>query len=139
MNVQDIYAVAKHLGGIVAQSRNAMPALAIAAAKSARASRIDEDDANGIYSEYSHHSLERVVDQTCNSFKANASKLRTLIKCALEHEDTLRLLERVTEEHHKARKMKDVTPLYDAMVTVCRWRLERGTTTASDIDKVLAR
>lgn len=133
----DIYNVARHLGEIVAQSRSAKPALAVAAAKEALASRIDEEDANSIFGEYLRHSLGQEVDVTSNSFKANASKLRTIIRCALEHKDTLTMLERITNAHGKAQKMQEVPPLYDAIVAICRHKLDYGEASPEIIEKLI--
>jgi hypothetical protein len=137
--VDDVYVVAKHLGGIVAQARSVMPALATAAVKSAKAGEIDENDVNSIYGIYIRASLETdKVDHTSNTFKANASKLRTIVKCALDHDDALDLLKRMTEAHAKVKyRLSDVPSLYDAMVMACRTYMQRGKLTTEDINGIL--
>jgi hypothetical protein len=132
----DIYEVAKHLGEIVAQARKAKPALAVAAAKAALDHKLDEDDVNELFGVYIKASSEMDrVDPTDNSFKANASKLRTIVKCALEYRDTLDVLERVTNRHDR---LQTKASLFDAMVSVCRLKIEHeGTLSAEDLDNAI--
>jgi hypothetical protein len=92
-------------------------------AKDARATNINEDDANSIYAKYALHSLGEQPEPTSNTFKANASKLRQIIKCAREHRDTVPMLEGIKHTHARAKKLTNVSAAYEEMVKACRSKL----------------
>jgi hypothetical protein len=123
MSMAEVLDVAKELGTVAARARTALPELAMAVAENARAGLVEEEDANEIYAEYARHA-HGAVDPRSGTFRANASKLRTIIRCASEHRNTLNILDSLEKMHAKESKLHQTKPLYETMVWACRRRLE---------------
>jgi hypothetical protein len=113
---------ARELGQIVARAREILPELAMEVAQQACRGVIDEGRANEIYGVYAERAYG-VADVRSGSFRANASKLRAIIRCAREHKNTPAMLDTLGELHRKEAKLHEVNPLYETMVWACRQRL----------------
>lgn len=121
----DVYALAKHLGGVVATARNSLSDLAVATAEAAVKGKLDEDDAQGIYEEYIKATEPEHVP-TDNAIRANVSKLRQIIKVAANDREVLDLFERVRQMHGKLKTHTRTVPLYTAYVDAARLAHQRG-------------
>jgi hypothetical protein len=111
----DIYNIARQLGDVLAHARTALPDLGLAVAKAAVAGKINEGNARDVYGEYIVNASGEQPDPTSNTFKANASKLRTIIKCSIATPD---MLEKMASDPRA-----DGAQLYEKMVAACRRRL----------------
>jgi hypothetical protein len=146
MSKRELLTLARELGQAAAQARSTLPSLAVAAAKEAIRGTIDEDDANELYATYAHESMSlngkgSGGEQPLGSAKAQASKLRQIIKCAsVANGNTLKLLERVSELHAKVGRHVAVKALYASMVLACRVQQhQKRPLTNQQIEKILRR
>jgi hypothetical protein len=100
--------------------RHTLPEMATDLAERAKAGEIDPEDAMDLYLEYYRASMGVFkADPTLNTARANASKLRQVIKAA--DPDLLRRVSDIYDQmHHKV----PCRPLYHGMVDVCRHRLD---------------
>jgi polyhydroxyalkanoate synthesis regulator phasin len=121
----DVYALAKHLGGVVASARNSLSDLAVATAEAASKGKLDEDDAQGIYEEYIR-ATDPDHQPTDNSIRGNVSKLRQIIKVASNDREVLDLFRRVRAMHDKLKTHTRTAPLYTAYVDAARLAHQRG-------------
>jgi hypothetical protein len=113
----------KALGSARAAS-NVLPQLALEVAKAAARGAINEGHVNEIYLDYFQATKPgEKIDPYSGAVKANASKLRQIVKAADPE-----LLARVTAVHHKIchKQPRTCRPLYAAMVLACRIKISKG-------------
>jgi hypothetical protein len=110
----------KRLTELGASQRRAefLPQVALEVAQAAKQGVINADDARDIYMAY-YMALPRHRPPSPDSIKANASKIRQLIKC----KDPA-LLRRVIRMHRSVGQHHKVKPLYHVMVDACRLKGE---------------
>lgn len=102
-----------------------LPIVAMEVAQAAKRGDIDVDDAIDLYIEYMREASGiKKWDPASNTIKANASKLRQIIKAA--DPDLLLRVERI---HNTMRDKGELAPganLYPAMVNACRLQVMYG-------------
>ena len=116
----------REFGKATAYGRSTLPKFALHICREAAAGEISEDDANDLYLEYIKTSTGVSMDATANSVRANASKLRQIIKLGAECSDAETLLTKVIETHDKMLRQENIVSAYAAMVAAARERLTTG-------------
>jgi hypothetical protein len=134
-----VYAIARELGEVLARARTTPMVLVREAVKAAMRGEIDEDDALSLYETYIKKSqVTDTVDAASNTMRANASKLRQIIRCASARKDALDLLNRVIDMHGKVSRHLPTKSPYWAMVLACRQQLQQDRPlSSSQIEKLL--
>jgi hypothetical protein len=132
-----IMAAAKHYGKLQAESRAILPKLAMEIARAAADGKINTSEAEDIYRTY--RKAARAGPENPASFKAQASKLRQIVRLASEYRTGLALLEETCAIHDELNKTEPsaLKPAYAAMVDVARSRLGmRRALTRTEIAKL---
>jgi hypothetical protein len=117
---EEVLEFARRQGGIVSQSRAALPSLAFAVAEAASSGIIDEDDAAAIYENYYLAAGGECEDPSALTMRVNTSKIRCIIHCARERQETHRMFKALESIHGKIPKPLKTVGMYDAIVAACR-------------------